>query len=255
MGNLLNGLTNAYYSVVNVFKKGKAAKTEFYAPIYEDTFSNGMLNDAIWSKVGPSAAAWCKHASKDDDLFEFTENGLRLHAIKTKDAYRTAAITTAGKLDIVKGKIEVVARMQNCPHSWHAIWMYGENNAELNAESEVDLSECLHDGYTFQTIHTAHLHQKTGTGSTWRAMLKPENWNTFTCEIDDYSVRLYVNGQKTKEFFNDGDGHYGFADDANPMKVILSAQLGGGWPGWPDDDDEMAGWIEIKSFKAWRALN
>ena len=247
MSNILNKIKEAAYNVVSVFKDTSSKMDKFKLSYYED-FRQGIFNRG-WEKVCKGTSSWNVNAKPDDDLFEFTKDGLRLHAYKTLEGYRTCGIVSKMPLDFHKGRIEVVARMCNCPHSWHAIWLTGRNNAIIRDCAEIDISECFNaKPFTYQTVHSNAIHKKYGSGDTGRAFLKPEEWNTFACEIDDFSVRMFINGVKTKEYFNNGKS-YPFGKAYNPMKVILSAQLGGSWPGWAKPDDILHGWIEIKSVK------
>lgn len=254
MKNLANIVKDAAYKIAYLFSTDKAPLRKDYKLIMDEDFKEKRLNQCYWSKISPSKAVWRIHASKDDDLFEFTDDGLRLHSIKNSKGYRTCGITTAHKKYFVNGKIEIVVRMKNCDKSWHRIFALGENNAKLKKISEIELSKCSwKKHFTYQTVYDGSMASNRCRRLSLRAWLNPEKWNTFTLKTDEHSVSMYINGIKTFEYKNRKGKKYGFGDYANPLNLNISSQLGGNWPGWPKDGDELEGWIEIKSVKMWKA--
>lgn len=131
-----------------------------YRLLFEDKFDGGTLNSEYWTKIPINTLSTWQQNKIDDDsaisdklyetygirsLYEFTENGLRLYGVKNEDKdgnpiysfsssvpdntskFLTCGIWTTGKKDIKFGKVEVIAKYNNAPNSWHAIWLKGEN--------------------------------------------------------------------------------------------------------------------------------
>ena len=151
---------------------------------------------------------------------------LIITAIKEDDreavgSYTSARLTTQGKVEFHRGRVEVRAKMPSGKGTWAAIWMFGRHAAP--SYSELDILEYVgcDKNIIYTTVHT------TATLSEW----VPKS--TASKVVGDVETALHVYGMNWEdekiEFYLD-----------SPDNVYLTfgkpAQKGADY--WPFDSDE-----------------
>lgn len=192
--------------------------------------------------------------------------------------YSSARINSAGKMDILYGKIEVRARLPKGQGTWPAIWMMPtdpfryatkcgpskvdwQGNGACDAwpnSGEIDIME--HVGFDPNIVHGT-VHTKDYYWVNW-------NQRKGSIELDDVHKHFYryglewtpdsltttVNDIPYFTYYRDSDDWASWPFN-HPFHVILNLAIGGDWgrAGGPIDDSAFPLRLEIDYVKAYRA--
>ena len=136
-------------------------------------------------------------------------------------SYTSARLTTQGKVEIHRGRVEARAKMPSGKGTWAAIWMFGRKAAP--SYSELDILEYVgcDKNIIYTTVHT------TATLSEW----VPKSTASMT--VDDVETAFHVYGMLWEEnriqfYLDRPDNVY--------LEFVKPAQ--GGADYWPFDSDE-----------------
>ena len=183
----------------------------------------------------------------------------------TQDVYACGGVRSQGVFSFQYGYVEVRAKYENAKGVWPAIWMMPERvQAGLDGggwprSGEIDIMEHLnYEGIFYQTLHRAAA--KGGVDSqisVAKPTLNKDAWHTYGVEWTAQSITFYLDGGQTGKIAWDESGYtlYGakgavtgshtwtagerelwpFDYTGNTFYLILDQQIGGGWPGNPDD--------------------
>ena len=226
-------------SVAGVFAEDKVSAE--WKLVWRDEFEGSQLDSGKWSPCARGTSDWDDTMSKDPGLIELKEGVLRLHGVANEDrkkdpsAYLTAGVTSQGKFDFQKGKLEVSARFKCAQGAWPAIWLL-PSGQQWPKGGEIDVMEHLNfEDLVYQTIHTPYTIEakKTATpdDNVRTTKIKRDDFNTYGMEWDDEAIVFLVNGVKSFTYKRDaakGDAQWPFS---HPMYLILSMQIGGTWVG------------------------
>ncbi len=192
--------------------------------------------------------------------------------------YSSARINSAGKMDILYGKLEVRARLPKGQGTWPAIWMmptdpfrYATNcgpskvdwqgNGACDAwpnSGEIDIME--HVGYDPNIVHGT-VHTKDYVWVTWsqrKGSIKldnvHENFYRYGLEWTPDSLTTTVNDVPYFTYYRDSDDWASWPFN-HPFHVILNLAIGGDWgrAGGPIDNSAFPLRLEIDYVRAYRA--
>ncbi len=191
------------------------------------------------------------------------ENGLLVIEAHREDykkaLYTSGRVHTAGKADLMYGRVEVRAKLPSGQGTWPAIWMlpsdpfrYATNcdtgvdwqgNPDCDAwpnSGEIDIME--HVGYDMNrvhgTVHTRAYYWVNGEQrkSSVEAKNVSEEFHVYSMEWSPERIDVYFNGALYFTYMNQGEGWEGWPYD-HPFHLILNIAVGGGWgsAGGPTD--------------------
>ena len=192
--------------------------------------------------------------------------------------YSSARINSAGKMDILYGKLEVRARLPKGQGTWPAIWMmptdpfrYATNcgpskvdwqgNGACDAwpnSGEIDIME--HVGYDPNIVHGT-VHTKDYVWVHWsqrKGSIKldnvHENFYRYGLEWTPDSLTTTVNDVPYFTYYRDSDDWASWPFN-HPFHVILNLAIGGDWgrAGGPIDNSAFPLRLEIDYVRAYRA--
>jgi|WetSurMetagenome_2_1015567.scaffolds.fasta_scaffold00342_3 beta-glucanase (GH16 family) len=221
--------------------------------VWDDEFNKaGFLDSAKWSKIERSGSAnkgSCFASMSDDERCLVIKNGklylrgiLNDHKNDTVD-YLTGGLSSKGKFEFIRGKVEFRAKLENCQGAWPALWLFmSESSKERYAE--VDVIEHLnHDDYVYHTVHTAYTLRDPENGKNppkyTTSKIKTGKYNIYGAEITDDRIIFTVN---KKEVFSypkvqpEKDGQWTFNQN---MFIYMSQQFSaeGAWAGAVNKDE------------------
>lgn len=217
--------------------------------VWQEDFSSGQLDTAVWSRIPRGRADWQNTQSFDDRCYAMRDGYLVLRGIVNDDreadtaAYLTGGVWTRGKLSFHRGRIEVRARLQGARGAWPAIWMLPFDTARWQwpRGGEIDLMERLNfDSIVYQTVHSHYTHTlgiKDNPPHGDTAPIDPAAFNTYGVDLWPDSVVFHVNGQRTFAYpriETDIEGQFPFDI---PQYLLIDMQLGGQWVGRVDPAD------------------
>ena len=253
--------------------------------LWQDEFDqDGSVNADKWN-----IETWPARKVNDEDQTYTTraknlriENGLLIIEAHREDyagaQYSSARVNSAGKMDILYGKIEVRARLPKGQGSWPAIWMmptdsyrYATNcgpskidwqgNGACDAwpnSGEIDIME--HVGYDHNIVHGT-VHTKDYVWVHWsqrKGSIKLEdvdkNFYRYGLEWTPDSLTTTVNDIPYFTYYRDSDDWASWPFN-HPFHVILNLAIGGNWgrAGGPIDNSAFPMRLEIDYVRAYRA--
>lgn len=211
--------------------------------VWQDEFDQGKLDATKWSPCPRGPSDWNRKMSNDPSLIELKDGLLRLHGVVNPDRkkdpsdYLTGGVTSSGKFQFLRGRLEVRARFKGAQGAWPAIWTLA-SGVHWPAGGEVDLMEHLNfDEFVYQTVHTPYtLDPKTPkpVGNSQTAKVDRDAFNVYGLEWTEGRMQFLVNGKQTSAYLRDeakGQGQWPFQV---PMHIKLSMQIGGKWVGEPN---------------------
>ncbi len=247
-------------------KPESARRTNQFELVWSDEFDNGF-DDSIWSfDIWPAKAV-----NDEDQAYTDREKNLRVedghliieaHREDYGEAkYTSARIHSAGKRDILYGRIDVRAKLPSGQGTWPAIWMlpsdpfrYATNcsegekwqgNANCDAwpnSGEIDIME--HVGYQMGHVHGT-VHNEAYYWVKWeqrkgRVILDDvdKEFHIYSLEWTPERIDVLVDDILYFTYVNEGDGWRSWPYD-HAHHLILNIAVGGWWgrAGGGIDDD------------------
>ena len=185
----------------------------------------------------------------------------------TEDLYACGGIYSLGTFSFQYGYVEVRAKYECAQGVWPAIWMMPAGNVPVNGVTgtwprpgEIDIMEHLNSENKFyQTLHwwsdTKNNHDENVSVAQPSLSNKINDWHTYGMEWHENSIAFYLDGAQTGKIEWTSDGYtisrngqvttvvfteaqknlVPFGVEGNEFYLILDQQIGGGWPGQPDD--------------------
>lgn len=157
--------------------------------------------------------------------------------------YTSASINTLTKQTWLYGRIEVRAKLPTGKGTWPAIWMMGENRAQLGWPrcGEIDIMEFLgKDPFTvYATVHypdtTARGYSSAGT--SLKIPDPSQDFHIYALEWNADKIDVFFDNKLYLSFPNKKANHTGQDPFRKKNYLLLNLALGheGGWPGPTDD--------------------
>ncbi|MFE9826399.1 family 16 glycosylhydrolase [Streptomyces sp. NPDC005791] len=151
--------------------------------------------------------------------------------------WTSARLTTAGKVALTHGRVEIRAKMPTGTGLLPAIWMLGDNGVEWPGQGEIDICEVV--GGEPRTVYgTAHgptyFNEDGIDGSTTLAADASQAFHTYAVDKQPRRITWSVDGEP---YFTltpsklPAPRDWVFEQD---MHLLLNVAVGGDWPGPPD---------------------
>ena len=223
------------------------------APVFEDTFDDGPINQGVW-EVGNWAA------SNNGELQYYHPNqvsvwGGALHLRADRDPnwsfgreYNSGLVRTWQEWSY--GRVEVRAKLPYGQGFWPAIWML-PRTAPWPAGGEIDIMEARGDrpyGVS-SALHWGWDEPNHQHVANWY-----ENGANFQADYHVYAVEWDVG---TVGFFVDGVEHFRLYEPAvgipgTPKSIVLNLAVGGNFSGYPDGSTPFPAGFDIDYVRVWQ---
>jgi beta-glucanase (GH16 family) len=187
----------------------------------EDTYVNGYHNCCLGYGVQYFTP----------EALSFRQGSLRI-TTQAQDVnghhYTSGAITTENKFSFTYGRVEIRARLPKTNGLWSALWLLPNDRSSRRegvAAFEIDMMEMLgKDPKTvYMTNHWVHQYNtRAFTESDFS-----QDYHVFSITWTSKSIIWYIDG--IQRFASE----QGIADQS--MYLIINANIGGNWPGNPDE--------------------
>lgn len=238
-----------------------ALKTELDNILFYDEFDEaGIPDQTKWVLCPRASSDWNDEMSESYDQAYVEGGKLILKAEKKDGEYLAGGIKTEGKFGFTFGKVEVRARIPNCPNgAFPAIWMMPKKFIYSGWPNcgEIDIMEHVkQEPHIHQTIHT-HYRNTLGNqaGTTKTTVCDYTDWNVYGVEWTADRLTFFVNGVETFTYNNmylvdeAEKKQWPFTKDSE-FYIILNMGLGdpGTWAG-PVDDANLPAIMEVDWVK------
>ncbi len=230
---------------------------------WEEEFNvDGVIDDAVWSKIPRGTSDWNRHMSDYDPLYDVKEGNLILRGIRNPGIpgdsvpYITGGIFTKDKLGFHRGRIEISARFEDAQGAWPAFWLLPFDNQGWPHGGELDIMERLNgDSVAHQNVHSYYT-KNSGQREPVTNAVTPINhgeYNTYGVDLYADSVVFTINGRRTFNYPRiKTDFGWQFPFD-QPYYLLLDMQLGGSWVGEVNVADlPVALYIDWVRFYEWK---
>jgi len=212
--------------------------------VWEEHFDkDGILDEAIWSKIPRGRSDWNRHMSDADLLYDVKNSNLILRGMVNPGLpgdtlpFVTGGVYTKDKKPFRHGKIEISAKLGNAQGAWPAFWLLPFDTIRYPHGGEIDIMERLNDeSIAYQTVHsgyTINLQQREPKKGT-TAPIRKDDYNVYGVALYPDSLVFSINGERTMNYpriETDLEGQFPF-DRA--FYLMLDMQLGGSWVGEVD---------------------
>lgn len=217
---------------------------------WNDEFSGTKLDNTAWNydtgvgKWGNNE--WQNYTDKSENSF-LRDGKLILKALKTGEGqkigdYTSARLTTRGKKEINRGRVEVRAKLPEGVGLWSAIWLFGTKAQPYY--SELDILEYVgcDKNIIYGAVHTSETLASTEKVSSSRVVEDVEQeFHVYGMNWTDGKIEFYLDAPSNVYLsFNP-------ADKSNPriwpfdreLYLILNIAVGGDWGGMRGVDDSV----------------
>ncbi|MEU6389301.1 glycoside hydrolase family 16 protein [Streptomyces sp. NPDC046939] len=152
--------------------------------------------------------------------------------------FTSARLTTAQKVSLRRGRVEVRAKMPTGKGLLPAIWMLGDNGEQWPRQGEIDISEVVGNEprTVYGTAHGPTYYNENGIGdSTTLPADADQAFHTYAVEKEPHRITWSVDGKRYFTLTPDklpAPRDWVFEQD---MHLLLNVAVGGDWPGSPDN--------------------
>ncbi|WP_397446632.1 family 16 glycosylhydrolase [Polaribacter sp. R77954] len=224
-----------------------------YQLIWEDNFNSKELDTTKWNRQVEPAGRFNKEWQRytDSKKNSYIKNDqLVLEAIHEgkvheENAYTSARLNTAGKLDFTYGKIIANIKLPSGKAIWPAFWMLGSNIDENGGDTlwpftgEIDILELW--GSDSASIVEANVHYADASGKHTQMGAEgyhlkngsfSEDFHEFEFEWTSEKMIWSVNGKSYHTLDITDKKYYAFHKD---FFLLLNIAVGGEIAGYPDE--------------------
>lgn len=223
---------------------------------WNDEFNDELLNNTFWNyDIGSNKEQnrwgnneWQDYTDNADNSF-FRDGKLIIKAIKAGEGqkvgdYTSARLTTKGKKEFNRGRIEVKAKLGGGRGLWPAIWLF-QSSGEDKIYSELDIMEYVgvDKDIIYSAVHTnKSLSAKENTiGGNIKIDGVEDNFHVYGMNWTDHKIDFYVDNPENihlsfipKDKTNTDD----WAFDKK-LYLILNIAVGGDWGGMKGVNDSI----------------
>jgi beta-glucanase (GH16 family) len=175
--------------------------------------------------------------------------------------YTSARLLTAGKVDVMYGRVEARIQIPRGQGMWPAFWMLGTNigNVGWPACGEIDIMENVgfEPGVNHGSLHGPGYfadHSLTGTRALPGGAKLGDAFHAYAVEWDPGVVRFYLDDvlyeTRTPADVPPG-GSWAFD---HPFFLILNVAVGGGWPGAPDGSTSLPQKMKVDYVRVYKRM-
>ncbi len=158
-------------------------------------------------------------------------------------SYTSARLTTQGKMEIHRGRVEVRAKMPSGKGTWAAIWMFGRKAAP--SYSELDILEYVgcDKNIIYTTVHTsATLSKIVPMVTANRTVNDVENaFHVYGMNWEDDRIQFYLDDRENVylEFKRPSENDPDYWPFDSDEYLILNLAVGGDWGGMRGIDNTI----------------
>ncbi|NNF15836.1 MAG: family 16 glycosylhydrolase [Gammaproteobacteria bacterium] len=257
---------------LNIDFEASAAQPVLNALVVRRSGSAPLRGELLWSdefdyEGAPDPAKWnidiwpARKVNDEDQTYTARSKNLRVKDGKLiieahKEAfanadYTSARVHSAGKGDVLYGRVEVRAKLPRGKGTWPAIWMLpsdpykyattctpGEDwqgSSTCNAwpnSGEIDIME--HVGYEMNHVHGT-VHNEAYYWAKWeqrkgRIIVDgvADRFHTYALEWSPEEIRIYLDDHLYFIYMNENDGWQSWPYD-HAFNLILNVAVGGMW--------------------------
>ena len=213
--------------------------------VWNEEFKAPTIDWNNWSYCSRSSKVdWNRYMSEEESLTYIENGNLVLKAIENTIApddtasFLTGGLTGTDKRYYKLGRVDIRAKYTHAQGFWPAIWMMPQTSVAWPNAGEIDICEHInHENTVHQTVHSSYTKTVSKTDPVSSADTPHDNilgYILYSVEIDEDCVIFRLDGQETLRYKKDPTKNGQFPFDQYAYYMILSAQLGGSWPGAPD---------------------
>lgn len=213
---------------------------ELWELAWYDEFDGNTFNPEVWSKTPRANPDWANTMAPYDELYGVKDGILTLWGIKNTEypdddsKSLTGGLWTKDAKAFKGGRIDIRARYDCAQGFWPALWLRPQTATgeyiEIDILEHINFEERAH-----QTVHSDYTINvdKTELSNTVKYPMDISGWHIYSVELHEDKVVFLVDNKETFSYprveFLVSQGQFPFYDVS--YYVILSAQLGGKWPG------------------------
>jgi beta-glucanase (GH16 family) len=159
--------------------------------------------------------------------------------------YTSASLTTRGRGEWRRGRVEVRAKLPRGRGVWPAIWMLGVDGARAGWPrcGEIDIMEYVgfEPHVVHANIHTAKYNHVRGTGKGSRLRVEApfDDWHVYALEWHSDRLDFFVDNKKYFTYAKEKDAREDVWPFDQPCYLILNLAIGGTWGGQRGIDDAI----------------
>lgn len=212
---------------------------------WSEEFNTDEIDWNVWKYCPRHSPEWADKMSSRKDLTLLKDGNLEVWA-KVNDnssdnsKYVTGGIWGEGLKGFKLGRIDVRVKKDFAKSFWPAVWMMPNSNVSWPDGGEIDIMEHLnYDNIVYQTVHSYYTENVSKDNPKDHSTTRVDTREFHIYSVEVFADRLiyYVDNKAQLVYKKDSTkkGQYPFTD--NDFYMILSAQLGGNWPGPADGKD------------------
>jgi beta-glucanase (GH16 family) len=201
----------------------------------------------------PNVCGWGNNEREyyTSDTANIRQNGLGQLAITARVAtdtipcyygrclYRSAKITTNGKMSVAPGRVEARIKLAAGQGLWPAFWLLGNNIGTVGWPTSGELDVMENKGSQRTTTSSA-VHGPGYSGNTPFAHsyspIVTTDYHIYAVEWETQSIRYFVDGNQHYIVSRANVAQYGSWVFDQPFYVILNLAVGGHFDGNPQSD-------------------
>lgn len=157
----------------------------------------------------------------------------------------SASLTTAGKRDLLYGRVEVRAKVPAGRGTWPAIWTLGRNIGEVGwpTSGEIDLMEYVNfePNQLYFNVHTKAFNWVAGTnkGTSVPTPDAAAKFRTYALDWTPTRLTWSLDGKEVFAFEKPAGATVAEWPFDAPQYLILNLAIGGGWGGQKGVDEAI----------------
>jgi len=220
--------------------------------VWGDEFSGSQLNMQNWSyENGTGCPSICGWGNNELQYYRpensWLEDGTFVIEARKEsyqgNSFTSTKIITREKQTFKYGRIDIRAKLPKGQGIWPAIWMLGQNHAQVGWPKcgEIDIMEMIGGKGREKSVHgNAFWYREGVTDFSGSYTLTEGNFydefHVFTLIWDEEQLRYFV---------DDSLFHTNYITTSDktefhkPFYFIMNIAVGGNWPGNPDDSTEF----------------
>ena len=249
----------SFYVVLSAACASAAPPSPVWQQVWSDEFEGAAGAPVDSTKWGydpgdgcPNVCGWGNNEREyyTSDTANIQQNGLGQLAITATVAtdtiacyygrcrYKSAKITTNGKMSVAPGRVEARIKLAAGQGLWPAFWLLGNNIGTVGWPTcgELDIME---NKGSQPTITSSAVHGPGYSGNTPFAHASApisSDYHIFAVEWDGTSIRYFVDGNQHYIVTRTNVRQHGTWVFDQPFYVILNLAVGGNFDGHPQSD-------------------
>lgn len=206
---------------------------------WSEEFDTDEIDWSVWKHCPRHSPEWANKMSPREDLTFQKDGNLEVWA-KVNDnpsdnsQYVTGGIWGDGLKGFKLGRMDVRVKKDFAQSFWPAVWMMPNYSISWPNGGEIDIMEHLnYDPIVYQTVHSYYTENvsKTNPKDHSTTVVDTRDYHIYSVEVFDDRLIYYVDNKMQLVYLRDDSKRDQFPYNKYDFYMILSAQLGGQWPG------------------------